>query len=148
MASPAAALSTSTAAAGGDPQWLVTVDPLTVALGFPHVLVQRAVSDRVAVLYRGRLCEIGPVDAVYSSPCHPYTRLLMGAVLTPDPDMVPAILSETDDPADGLYAQLWAGRSGTVSPDNPEPHDLGNGHTVYLGLDPETVAAMKVGRHV
>lgn len=69
--------------------------------------VVRAVSDRVAVLYRGRLCEIGPVDAVYSSPCHPYTRLLMGAVLTPDPDMVPAILSETDDPADGLYAQLW-----------------------------------------
>ena len=48
----AAALSTSTAAAGGDPQWLVTVDPLTVALGFPHVLVQRAVSDRVS-LYAG-----------------------------------------------------------------------------------------------
>jgi energy-coupling factor transporter ATP-binding protein EcfA2 len=35
--------------------------------------VVKAISDRVAVLYQGRICEIGPVVAVYSAPFHPYT---------------------------------------------------------------------------
>ena len=38
--------------------------------------VVRAISDRVAVLYQGRLCEIGPSNNVYKFPSHPYTCLL------------------------------------------------------------------------
>ena len=56
--------------------------------------VVRALSDRVAVLYQGRLCEIGPADAVYATPSHPYTEVLMGAVLEPDPDTKPRLIAD------------------------------------------------------
>ena len=56
--------------------------------------VVRAVADRVAVLYQGRLCEIGPSRDIYRRPSHPYTEVLLGAVLEPDPDFVPALAAE------------------------------------------------------
>ncbi len=40
----------------------------------------RVVSDRIAVMYLGRIVEVGPADAVTSMPSHPYTRALLGAV--------------------------------------------------------------------
>jgi peptide/nickel transport system ATP-binding protein len=46
--------------------------------------VVRNVSDRVAVLYMGRLVEIGTNDAVYQRPAHPYTRTLLAAIPVPD----------------------------------------------------------------
>mgnify|MGYP001215750260 FL=1 len=56
--------------------------------------VVRAISDRVAVLYQGRLCEIGPSKNVYKFPSHPYTEVLLGAVLEPDPDVKPKLVAE------------------------------------------------------
>lgn len=56
--------------------------------------VVRAISDRVAVLYQGRLCEIGPSKNVYQLPSHPYTEVLLGAVLEPDPDVKPKLVAE------------------------------------------------------
>ena len=56
--------------------------------------VVRAISDRVAVLYQGRLCEIGPSKNVYKFPSHPYTEVLLGAVLEPDPDVKPTLVAE------------------------------------------------------
>ena len=50
-----------------------------------HVLaVVKNVSDRVAVMYLGKLCEIGPSDELYDSPAHPYTKFLLGAALEAD----------------------------------------------------------------
>lgn len=49
--------------------------------------VLRAVADRVAVLYRGRILEIGPAEAVFAPPHHPYVALLLAAILDPDPDV-------------------------------------------------------------
>ena len=43
-------------------------------------------SDRIAVMCRGRLVEIAPRDALFSRPIHPYTRALLAAVPYPDPD--------------------------------------------------------------
>ena len=54
----------------------------------------RALSDRVAVLYQGRLCEIGPAKDVYALPSHPYTEVLLGAVLEPDPDTAPTLTAD------------------------------------------------------
>ena len=45
----------------------------------------RQVSDRMAVMYLGRLIEEGPADDVYSKPLHPYTKLLVSANPVPDP---------------------------------------------------------------
>lgn len=42
--------------------------------------VVKNVSDRVAVMYLGKLCEIGDGDLIYENPSHPYTKVLLGAV--------------------------------------------------------------------
>jgi peptide/nickel transport system ATP-binding protein len=43
------------------------------------------VCDRIAVMYLGKLCEIGPLNDVYQHTGHPYTRALLEAVPVPDP---------------------------------------------------------------
>jgi peptide/nickel transport system ATP-binding protein len=47
--------------------------------------VVQFVSDRVLVMYLGQVVEIGPVEAVYAHPKHPYTRALIGSRLSMDP---------------------------------------------------------------
>jgi oligopeptide transport system ATP-binding protein len=44
------------------------------------------VSDRVAVMYLGKIVETGPAEAIYSSPRHHYTKALLAAASVPDPD--------------------------------------------------------------
>ncbi len=71
--------------------------------------VVKAIADRVAVLYQGRLCEVGTVDEIYSPPFHPYTETLLGAILVPDPDYEPQLLAsdtpELAPPAQGCTFQ-------------------------------------------
>ncbi len=43
------------------------------------------VSDSIAIMYLGRIVEKGPVQAIFSSPMHPYTRALIAAIPRPDP---------------------------------------------------------------
>ena len=48
--------------------------------------VVRFFSDDIAVMYLGQIVEIGPAEAIYSPPYHPYTEALLAAVPIPDPD--------------------------------------------------------------
>jgi len=58
-----------------------------------------AVCDRLAIMYRGRIVESGPVEEVLRTPSHSYTRTLMAAIPSADPDVVrippPGILPQS-----------------------------------------------------
>jgi len=62
---------------------------LTLLFIAHDLAVVKAVSDRVAVMYLGRLCEVGPSEQLFARPAHPYTALLIEAIPVPDPDIRP-----------------------------------------------------------
>jgi peptide/nickel transport system ATP-binding protein len=67
------------------------LERLKAELGLSYLFVAhdlsvvRHIADRVAVMYLGRLAEIGAVDEVYEHPAHPYTQALLSAIPLPDP---------------------------------------------------------------
>jgi peptide/nickel transport system ATP-binding protein len=109
--------------------------------------VVKALSDRVAVLYQGRLCEIGSSKQVYASPSHPYTEVLLGAVLEPDPDIAPTLSAadvvELSPPVRGCPFQRRCPRKiGSICDSETPPwHSSDSGHAIRCHHQIDDLAA-------
>jgi oligopeptide transport system ATP-binding protein len=119
------------------------LDDLQEELGLTYVFVAhdlgvvRHVSDRIAVMYLGKIVEIGPAEAVYSSPIHPYTLSLLRAIPVPDPEANRArerlaLAGDMPSPADPPRACRFHTRcpyaTDICSELEPELVDHGGGH--------------------
>jgi oligopeptide/dipeptide ABC transporter ATP-binding protein len=99
--------------------------------------VIRHISDRVAVMYVGKIVEIGPADTVFAAPLHPYTKALLKAVPEADPDKPPPELTlkgEVTSPVDPPPGCRLCGRcpleSKVCSESAPPLRDTGDGRQV------------------
>jgi len=109
--------------------------------------IVRAVAHRVAVMYGGRIVELGDADDVYENPVHPYTKNLLEAVPIPDPVRQRAKLaSAAPDPN-------FRGRDAETGPcvfgedhahtGTPEWHEVGPGHGVSCRFWPPGVSPIR-----
>ena len=99
--------------------------------------VIRHVSDRIAVMYLGKIVEVGPADEVYSNPIHPYTLSLLSALPIPDPRanarreqivLEGDIPSPANPPAACRFHTRCPYATEICSQDEPKLVDWGNGH--------------------
>ncbi len=112
--------------------------------------VVRYVSDYVAVMYLGKLVELGPVEAVYAPPYHPYTQALLAAAPSADPELpvetvrlqgnVPSAI----DPPGGCafhsrcpLRSLLPDAGAVCEIETPPQRETGPGHHLYCHLKPE-----------
>ena len=97
---------------------------LQARLGISYLFIShdltavRRVCQRVAILYLGKLVEVGETEAIFTDPLHPYARALLSSVLYADPaqDRRPIVLEgEIPSPIDPPSHRRWPGR------DSPGP---------------------------
>ncbi len=116
--------------------------------------VVKALSDRVAVLYQGRLCELGTTGDVYGSVSHPYTEVLLGAVLEPDPDFAPTLSTsdvvELSPPARGCpFQRRCPKRLGPVCEEMAPPRrTFPGGHAIWCHREDLAPATPESGTQV
>jgi len=103
--------------------------------------VVRHFSDRVAVMYLGRIVETAPAEEIYRKPSHPYTEALLADIPVPDPNakkkhilLKGDIPSPTQVPTGCRFHTRCIHRFEPCDTVDPKTTDLGNGHFVNCHL--------------
>ena len=82
--------------------------------------VVRFISDRIGVIYNGRIVEVAEAEELFNFPLHPYTHSLISAIPIPDPQLEKNKVLYTYDPSIHDYSQ-----------DKPEFVCIGHDHYIY-----------------
>ena len=82
--------------------------------------IVRFISDRIVVIYKGRIMEIAESEELFAYPLHPYTKSLISAIPVPDPIIEKQKKLFIYDPSVHDYSQ-----------EQPQLVDIGNGHMVF-----------------
>jgi oligopeptide/dipeptide ABC transporter ATP-binding protein len=119
--------------------------------------VVRHVSDRIAVMYLGKLVELSPAEELYTRPIMPYTEALLSAVPIPDPDLSEQrerivlegdVPSPINPPSGCRFHPRCRYATEVCSQIEPPLTDYGNGHLAAchhpLNVDKETLARVRV----
>jgi oligopeptide/dipeptide ABC transporter ATP-binding protein len=124
-------------------QVLNLFERLRAELGLSYLFIAhdlalvKQVSDRVAVMYLGKLCEVGPGDSVYREPLHPYTRALLDSIPSTDPAATRATatikgeLPSPIHPPSGCRFRTRCPRAAELcAAEEPQMRELAAGHSV------------------
>lgn len=114
--------------------------------------VVRFFSDQVAVMYLGQIMEIGPAEAIYAPPYHPYSEALLSAVPIPDPKAkqkhirLEGTVPSAIDPPSGCRFHTRCPRRSLLPDDGqicvtdtPPWREAGDGHRIFCHLPIETL---------
>jgi len=114
---------------------LQTAQGLTYLFIAHDLSVVKHISDRICVMYLGKIVELSPKRDLFARPLHPYTRALLSAIPVPDPDMQgERILLEGDapspiDPPSGCrFHTRCAAVMDICRREEPAMRDFGAGH--------------------
>jgi peptide/nickel transport system ATP-binding protein len=100
--------------------------------------VVKNISDRVIVMYLGKVCEVSPSDELYARPSHPYTAALLKAIPKPDPNIEPdpsdriigEIPSPISPPSGCRFRTRCPFATDQCAAEEPQLRSIGNGHFV------------------
>jgi peptide/nickel transport system ATP-binding protein len=109
--------------------------------------IVKNVSDRIAVMYLGKLCELAPADVLYRDPKHPYTSALLDSVLEPgdtSPGARPTLSGDLPSPIEPPSGCRFRTRcplaTSVCAEHEPELRELTPGHFVACHHTPAQVA--------
>jgi oligopeptide/dipeptide ABC transporter ATP-binding protein len=97
----------------------------------------KQVSDRVAVMYLGKFCEVGPGESVYQQPLHPYTKALLDSIPSTEPGAARATATLTGEPPSPInppsgcrFRTRCPRAAAKCASEVPEPRELAPNHLV------------------